>query len=319
VTSPRLLKWEELTQAAFDQLDRPECVVFVTCSPLEVHGPHLPLGADVFEGEALAERVLGFLPERHRRRTFLKVPSLFIGSDSTPHPGSIRHRPSTIIAAIEDLGDSLATQGFRRVLVSNFHGSPRHFLAIEEACERVSRRHAVTMASAFSLLLRALTKNGGRIMETLAAVQGAARKDLEGDTHAGLVETSQLLALKPDLVDPMYRSLDRQTTNTWLESRGERPTPVGLGQPAPPLELARGYLALARYFKEETYAGAPASASAQLGEGFLDTLAGRAAAVVSDLLDGKLDPDDCHSPLWAYRFFFLNPLIVRLSDSLLGV
>lgn len=319
MTPPRLLKWEDLTQAAFDQLDPGKCVALVTCSPLEVHGPHLPLGADVFEGEALAERVLGFLPERHKRRTFLKLPSLFMGSDSTPHPGSIRHRPSTIIAALEDLGDSLAKQGFHHVLVSNFHGSPRHFLAIEEACERVSRRNAITMASAFSLLLRALVRDGGQVIETLAAVPGAARADLEGDTHAGLVETSQLLALKPALVDPTYRSLGRKTTNTWLESRGERPTPVGLGQPAPPLELARGYLALARYFKEETYAGAPASASARLGEGFLDTLAGRAAEVVSDLLDGRVSSDDCHSPLWRYRFFFLNPLIIRLSDSLFGV
>jgi creatinine amidohydrolase/Fe(II)-dependent formamide hydrolase-like protein len=34
----------------------------VTCSPIEVHGPHLPLGADALEGEGLAERMLPMLP-----------------------------------------------------------------------------------------------------------------------------------------------------------------------------------------------------------------------------------------------------------------
>jgi hypothetical protein len=43
---PTLLRWETLTKKKFDQLDRERCVVMVTCSPLEVHGPHLPFGAD---------------------------------------------------------------------------------------------------------------------------------------------------------------------------------------------------------------------------------------------------------------------------------
>lgn len=43
---PTLLRWETLTKRRFDQLDRERCVVLVMCSPLEVHDPHLPLGAD---------------------------------------------------------------------------------------------------------------------------------------------------------------------------------------------------------------------------------------------------------------------------------
>ena len=42
---PVVLRWETLSKAKVDRLERSECVVLVTCSPLEVHGPHLPLVA----------------------------------------------------------------------------------------------------------------------------------------------------------------------------------------------------------------------------------------------------------------------------------
>lgn len=48
---PQLLRWETLTKKQFDRIARAEAVVLLTCSPLEVHGPHLPLGADVFQGD----------------------------------------------------------------------------------------------------------------------------------------------------------------------------------------------------------------------------------------------------------------------------
>jgi creatinine amidohydrolase len=134
---PEVLRWETLSKKRFDQIDRERAVVLVTCSPLEVHGPHLPLGADCFEGEALSERMLLFLPEDQRDRIFLKLPFLDAASDPISQPGSIGFRVSTILAAIGDLGRSLAAQGFEHVIVSNFHGSPRHFLAIETACARV--------------------------------------------------------------------------------------------------------------------------------------------------------------------------------------
>lgn len=63
--TPQLLRWEALTKKDFDGIDRERAVVLVTCSPLEVHGPHLPMGADALEGEGLTERMLRFLPERN--------------------------------------------------------------------------------------------------------------------------------------------------------------------------------------------------------------------------------------------------------------
>lgn len=316
---PVVLPWERLTKRQFDALDRERCVVLVTCSPLEVHGPHLPLGADALEGEGLAEHLLRFLPERHRSRTFLKLPFIYAASDALPHAGSLFFRPSTTIAVLEDLGCSLASQGFRDVLVSNFHGSPRHFLAIEAACERVTRTRGIRMVSVFSVMLSRLTGGSAELYEVLGALPGLRREDLIGDIHAGLVETSQLLALHPDCVEKDYASLPRRTVNGWLQERGEAPPAVEGGKPAGLGAMITAFRGALRFFREETYAGAPAGASPELGTRILDTLATQAAGAVTEILDGTLPPEQWHSPLWPRRFIFVNPWMVRFFNRLLRV
>jgi len=109
-SEPTLLRWETLTKRRFDQLDRESCVVLVTCSPLEVHGPHLPFGADALEGEGLVRRMLRFLPERHRSKTFLQLPFIYAATDTVPHPGSLFFHPSTTQAVLRDLGRTLGSR-----------------------------------------------------------------------------------------------------------------------------------------------------------------------------------------------------------------
>ena len=317
--APRVVRWERLTKRQFDELDRAEAVVLVTCSPLEVHGPHLPLGADALEGEGLAERTLRFLPERHRARTFLKLPFVYAASDGVPQPGTVAFRPSTTIRVLEDLGRSLAAQGFRHVLVSNFHGSPRHFLAIETACHRVSRTTGLRMVPIFSLMLSRLNGGGSELGDVLGHLPGASRADLEGDTHGGLVETSQLLALHPEWVDPDYRELPRRTVDLWLAERGDPLPSAPRGKLAALPRMLAAFRAAIRFFAEETYSGAPAGASAELGERILDTLAGHTAEAVAEILDGSLPPEAWHSPLWRLRHVFVNPVAVRFFDAVLGV
>jgi creatinine amidohydrolase len=320
---PVPLRWETLTKRQFDRIDRARAVVLVTCSPLEVHGPHLPLGADALEGEGLAERTLRHLPERHRGRPFLKLPFVYAACDGVPQPGTVAFRPSTTIAVLEDLGSSLAAQGFRDVLVSNFHGSPRHFLAIETACDRISRARGIRMVSVFSMMLSRLNGGGAELGDVLGHLPGLRKEDLEGDTHGGLVETSQLLALHPDWVDPDYKALPRRTVELWLEERGEaRPKAVRGRLAAIPEMLAAfkaAFKAGIRYFGDETYSGAPAGASPELGEAILDTLARHTAEALAALWDGALPRAQWHSPLWKLRTLFVHPAMVRLFDVLLGV
>jgi len=317
--TPQSIRWETLTKKQFDAIDRERAVVFVTCSPMEVHGPHLPLGADCLEGEGLAERALRFLPERHRERTFLRLPFVWAACDGVPQAGTVAFRSSTTIAFLEDMGRSLAIQGFRNVMVSNFHGSPRHFLAIETACERISRAHGIRMVSVFSLMLSRLNGGGSELVEVLGHIPGVSKSDLEGDTHGGLVETSQLLALHPEWVDPDYKSLPRRTVELWLDESGREKPPGLRGKPASIPQMVKGFKAGIHYFVGDTYAGAPAGASAEIGEQILDTLASRTAEAIAEILDGTLPPVKWHSPFWKMRHIFVNPVAVRFFNWLLGV
>ncbi len=317
--TPAWIRWETLTKTQFDAIDRESAVVFVTCSPLEVHGPHLPLGADAFEGEGLAERTLRFLPERHRARTFLKLPFVYAACDGVPQPGTVAFRPSTTIRVLEDLGRSLAAQGFRNVMVSNFHGSPRHFLAIETACDRISRERGIRMVSVFSLMLSRLNGGGSELGEVLGHIPGLTKDDFKGDTHAGLVETSQLLALHPEWVDPGHKDLPRRTVELWLEEKGRPQPPPGRGKPASIPQMVAGFKAGIHFFCEETYSGAPAGASAVIGEQILDTLAGRAGEAIGEILDGTLPREQWHSPFWKLRHVFVNPVAVRFFNWVMSV
>jgi creatinine amidohydrolase len=316
---PRVLRWETLTKKQFDALDRGRAVVLVTGSPMEVHGPHLPLGADCLEGEGLAERMLRFLPERHRDRVFLKLPFVYCAADPVPQPGSLSFRPSTTIAFFEDLGRSLAAQGFRHVLVSNFHGSPRHFLALEVACDRVARERGIAMLCVFSAMLSRLNGGGAELGGVLGHLPGVSPEDFAGDTHGGLVETSQLLALHPDLVDVDYKSLPRRSVELWLEERGEAQPNAQRGKLASLGAMLASFRAGIRFFGEETYSGLPGKASAELGEQILDTLASAGGELVTQLLDGELPESEWHSPLWKLRHVFTHPAAVRLTDAWLGV
>jgi creatinine amidohydrolase/Fe(II)-dependent formamide hydrolase-like protein len=263
--------------------------------------------------------MLRFLPEPHRSRVFLELPYVYAACDGVPQPGTLTFRPSTTIRVLEDLGRSLAAQGFRHVLVSNFHGSPRHFLAIETACERVSRERRIAMVSVFSLMVSRLNGGGSELGDVLGHLPGVRKEDFASDTHGGRVETSQLLALHPGWVDPGYRSLPRRTVEQWLEERGGARPRAQRGKLAALPRMLAAFRAAIRYFSEETYSGAPAGASAALGEQILDTLARHTAAAVAEILDGELRPEECHSPLWRRRAVFVNPLAVRLFDVLLGV
>jgi hypothetical protein len=74
-----------------------------------------------------------------------------------------------------------------------------------------------------------------------------------------------------------------------------------------------------RFFRAETYSGAPGSASPEIGERILDTLGQHAAKAIVEIFEGKLPPEQWHSPLWSRRFLFTNPLMVRLFNRILRV
>ena len=58
------------------------------------------------------------------------------------------------------------------------------------------------MVCVFSMLLSRLGVADSELGGVLGHLPGVEKRDFDGEAHAGLVETSQLLALQPEWVDP---------------------------------------------------------------------------------------------------------------------
>lgn len=278
---------EELSTPGLDALDRERTVVILSVSPLETHGPHLPLGVDAFTAryfsEAIAERVLASRPGW----AVVLAPTLHLGSFTFDTVGTVRVRQRVVRDVVVDYGRALARAGFRHILVSNGHGGPGHLVALEEAAAIVSRRHRVTMASFTGHLAWEFLR--GRLLPRIEAGLGrplspVEREAFAEDAHGGWWETSIMLALRPDLVDDGYRTLPAARYS--LRERLVPNYPLRRG--------GRGYV------------GHPALADPAFARATTEVLLAEAMTVVDGLLDGRIRPSERRSPFFVIPFFRTN-------------
>ena len=205
-----VFRLEELSFTQLEALDHTRAVVLFTVSPLEEHGPHLPIGTDLFTADSVCTKLAVRILEEKPGWTVLIGPSLPIGASAFDRAGTLLVRARTVRNVTLDYGAALARHGFRYLVVLNGHGGPRHIVALEEAAAAVSRRYRVRMFSVSGLVLWKFMR--GRYTDCLQAILGrpfteAEREALPGDTHAGMWETSLILLLRPDLVNPVYANL----------------------------------------------------------------------------------------------------------------
>jgi creatinine amidohydrolase len=311
---PRIQEWKDLTGPALQALDRKSTVVVVTCSPLEVHGPHLPVSADLTEAEGLLHRTMEMLLERHAEISFVRLPPIFVAADVLPHRGSLRFRASTVTRVLTELGETLARQGFRDIWVANFHGGPRHFMAIEQAAHDVNRRTGARMLSVFGLLTRELTGGSSDLATLLGGLGGITREELRGDSHGGLIETALLLHLTGENVARDFASLPPRSLELSLRERGQ--PALQRGEKPTVWELIRSFPLKQRYYETETYAGAPGKASPELGRLYLDLLSEKSASALSAVWTGARPLSEARSPLWPMRRVILSRSVGWLFDRL---
>jgi creatinine amidohydrolase len=244
----RLLHLAEVSFTRLRELDRERTAVIFSVSPLEEHGPHLPVGTDLFEAEFFAHELARKILESKPGWTVLVGPPIPLGASAFDEAGTLLVRARTVRNVAREYGAALARHGFRYLLVSNAHAGPRHVVALEEAAASVSRRYGVRMLSLSGPVLWKVMR--GKFTERLERALGrpfsaAEREALAEDTHAGAWETSLLLRAREELVDPDFRHLPSQRFTLLEALRKNYPLRLGGG---------RGYI------------GAPAAASRELGE-----------------------------------------------------
>ena len=278
---------EEMSTPALDALDRKRTAVILTVSPLEEHGPHLPVGVDAFAARHFAKAVAQRLVDRRPGWSAVLVPTLHLGSFTFESVGTVSVRQRVVRDTLVDYGRSFARADFRWIFVANGHGGPGHLAALEEASAIVSKRYDVTMASLTGYLAWEFFR--GRYLPKIEAALGRAlsedeRRAFAEDAHGGWWETSLMLMLRPELVADSYRDLP--------------PARYSLPERVVPNYPLRG--------GGQGYVGHPALADPLFAKATTDVLMDEAMEMVEGLIDGRLRPADRRSPFYALPIFRTN-------------
>ncbi|KPV64052.1 MAG: 2-amino-5-formylamino-6-ribosylaminopyrimidin- 4(3H)-one 5'-monophosphate deformylase [Candidatus Bathyarchaeota archaeon BA1] len=108
---------EEMTPEEMAEALRVVDTVLVPLGTIEQHGPHLPVGTDVFIPIEVAKRVA-------EKSHVLVAPPIYYGNSMSMQEmkGVITITPETLAAMLLDLCRSLAKQGFKKIVFINGHG-----------------------------------------------------------------------------------------------------------------------------------------------------------------------------------------------------
>jgi len=298
-----LLRAEEMTYTHVQEMPRERSIAFLSASALEVHGPHLPLGMDMFMAVWQKEETAKRFAASHPDWTVVVHPHLPVGTDELPLAGSMDGSQQTIYNALLSHGASLAKAGFGYAVVTNGHGGARHASALEAACRRVSRKHNIQMFSPSIAVLHGII-TGARheqLEESLGrSLNDDERRGLLAGEHAGTMETSFALAERPGQVSESYvdLKLDGPPAFTPLKVLSGA---LGNGESGHGEAIAHGvgwmlnsHFGYGRPYKV-TYQGDPSAGSAELGHAVRETLAQGCLEYVEKVTSGEIGADDVRS------------------------
>lgn len=178
------MTWKEIGLALKDGTN----TVIITIGATEQHGPQLALASDSAIGDCLAREIA------ERVGKVLIAPNIRLGI--SPHhmnfAGTITVRSQVLKSLVYEYVHSLAWHGFRHIFILPTHGT--NFKMAGEL--EVELRELYPHMGIFSFYdaeayIGALTDTSKRLGINLA----------EAGSHAGLSETSMILACQPELVD----------------------------------------------------------------------------------------------------------------------
>jgi creatinine amidohydrolase len=326
-----IYRLEKISNTAMKKLDPKRTIVLVTMSPLEVHGPHLPIGQDWFEACSLLEATVVASAKANKDWNYLVMPPIPIATDCLPHTGSVNYTPTLVRDVAYQTLLPFAKRGFARLAISSFHGGPRHICALEDAAHKLSQFKDVAAVSLFSAALKKMFESEDNIF--LEALRGKAEFDLTNqqigeDQHAGFVETSLALHLWPELVEPGWEKLEPCIKPEPESAGSDKNAFFSIKQSGSELSLKNQINKIkyiieevslsSSHYKKHTYAGHPAKASAGNGSAIFDFLVDETVRLVGEFLElGK--ELDVHSPLWKMHDIILNPALNTVLDDWLKI
>lgn len=245
------MTWVEAGEAA-----RRGAVIMLPLSPTEEHGPHLPLATDWMEAEAMTVMAADLLTEDGVEVIVAPTIPHAVAQVASDFPGNICIRPETLESLIIDVCNSLASHGFNRIAVVCMHFERGNRETVLRAVDKLRDKHQLKIIEAFVSRQEVWWPKLAEMMET----------SLTYDSHAGEMETSVMLALRPDLVRPGWDKLEPVLINFRKElTAGKRFAQIAGG--------------------EQGYFGDPTKSSAEKGRAILELWSQSIAAAVREMVN----------------------------------
>jgi creatinine amidohydrolase len=186
MTLPHLPRrhWQDMTTIEFSGSDTSGWIAVLPVAAIEQHGPHLPVATDTAINEGNLAAMLAKLPE-HLPVTVLPVQAVGKSNEHIHSPGTLTLSYDTLARVLIETGESVARAGVRKLVFANSHGGNIAVLDIVARELRVKHDMLCVVAS----------------WSRLGMPQGTYDEwELAYGIHGGDMETSVMLALRPDLV-----------------------------------------------------------------------------------------------------------------------
>jgi creatinine amidohydrolase/Fe(II)-dependent formamide hydrolase-like protein len=181
VTTANSHLWAELTWHEAEQRLKEVDIALLPVGAIEQHGPHLTLDVDAFDSEYLAKRVAAACSDP--KPLVLPVISYGVSYHHDEFKGTISISNNTLSRLVYDIGMSAAKNGINKLIIINGHGG--NSAALNYAAQMINRK-----ARIFVCVDTGETSDFD-ISEFI---------DTPNDVHAGEIETSTSLAVRPHLV-----------------------------------------------------------------------------------------------------------------------
>ena len=179
---------ERMTYEEAEAYARAGALVMLPLSPLEAHGPHLPLGTDFFGAKNLAEQSAELLNQQGIKTLIAPVLPYALADVAMPFAGTVTLGAHTLKAVIVDIAESFRAHGFKGIVIVCQHLERANLKTLKETAEGLSDS-GITTIVANPFFTHA---------ETMNEMMKGEFPEL--DLHAGEWETAFCLWLYPKLV-----------------------------------------------------------------------------------------------------------------------
>lgn len=177
-------KLEELTAPEFIQaVAKSSETCILPIGVFEKHGPHLPLGTDLYAAREMALRAAG-------EEYTVVFPWYYFSqiNEARHQPGTIAYSPELIWSVLQETLDELNRNGFKKIIIVNGHGGNNAFLNYFGMAQ-LSKRRDYALYWFQPVYDR----------EVMKQAEALTQHD-PYDQHAGNRETSMMMDIVPDLV-----------------------------------------------------------------------------------------------------------------------